>query len=111
MTPDLRSLPHHSQRGSCNERSWNTLAIDCLFYLDVRRLDDRRPARDLALDQREKRLRPAIWLVGNIAPEDTEALACGLVVERLVEGVNQPVEDRLRRRPGCEQAVPGRRLK
>src|SRR6266704_2963840 len=86
------------------------VGIGCLFYLDVRRLDDRRPARDLALDQRKKRLRPAIWLVGNIAAEDTEALACGLVVERLVERVNQPVEDRLRRRPGCEQAVPGRRL-
>jgi hypothetical protein len=42
-------------------------------------------ARDLALDQREKRLRAAIGLFGNIAAENAEALSRGLVIERLVE--------------------------
>src|SRR5262245_567143 len=67
-----------------------------LVHLDVRRLDDRRPARDLALDQREERRRPPLRLVGEVAAEHLHALARGLVVERLVERVGEFVDDRLR---------------
>ncbi len=81
-----------------------------LIQLDVRILDDRGPARDLAPHQRQQRLRAAPRLVGNVAAEHQHALARAVVVERLVERVDQPVEDRLRRALGSEQAVPGRRL-
>ena len=56
------------------------------------RLEDRRPAGDLALDQRGERLWPATVLAGNVAAEFQQPLARGLVVERLVEGGRQLVE-------------------
>ena len=52
---------YRTKQNSPNERPWNTFAIsNDLFHLNVCRLDDRRPARDLALDQCEKRLRAPI---------------------------------------------------
>src|SRR5262245_23102583 len=78
-----------------------------LLHLDVGRVDDGRPARNLALDQREERLRPALRLGGDVTAQHVEALARRLVVERLVERVGQLVDDRLRRVLGGEQAIPG----
>src|SRR5262245_62525140 len=71
------------------------------------RLDDRRPARDLALHQFEQRLLATLWLVGDHAAELQKPLARGLVVERLVEGVAELVDDGLGRGLGREQRVPG----
>src|SRR6266478_3834721 len=78
-----------------------------LLHLDVCSLDDRRPARDLALDECEKRLRTALGLVGNVAAENEQALAGDVVIECLVECIDELVNDRLRRRFGREKAVPG----
>src|SRR5262249_56448072 len=92
-----------SPRGRCGPQA-------CLFRLDGRRFDDRRPARDLVFDQRRERLLTAPGLVRNFAAEAEQALLRSLVIERLVERVAELVEDRLRRPLGCEQGVPGRCL-
>ena len=69
-------------------------------------LDDRRPARDLALDQVGERPRSAPLLVRQVAPQFQQPLAHDLVVERLVERVGELVQDRLRRVLGRKQGVP-----
>src|SRR6266566_2057719 len=69
----------------------------CLFRLDGRRFDDRRPARDLVFHQRRQGLLTAPGLVRNFAAEAEQALLRILVIERLVERVAELVEDRLRR--------------
>src|SRR5438105_8419876 len=74
------------------------------------RLDDRGPARNLALDQRGERRLAAPGRVGDVAPELEQALAHAFVVERLVECVGELVEDRFWRCFGCEQRIPGRGL-
>src|SRR5258708_25217809 len=80
------------------------------IQLDVGGPDDRCPARDLALDQRGQGLLPASRFVRNLVSELTQALARGSIVERLVERLGEPVEDRLRRRLGCEKRIPAARL-
>ena len=52
---------------------------------------------------------PRFDLSGISLPSTEHTLARGVVVERLVERIDQLVEDRLRRRLGREQAVPGGR--
>src|SRR5215468_3966678 len=56
-------------------------------------LDNRRPTRDLALNQRSKRLRAARYVIWNVAAEVEQALAHALVVECVVERVGELVED------------------
>src|SRR5439155_4652765 len=75
------------------------------------RLDDRRPALDLALDQAREWLLTALGLARQHAAEFQQPFARLLVVERLVERVRELVENRLRRAFGREQGVPGLRLK
>src|SRR5215470_6770330 len=74
------------------------------------RPDDRRPAGDLALDQSEQRRLAALRLLRQDAAEFQQALARVLVIERLVEGVAELVEDRFRGGRRREQRVPGLRL-
>src|SRR5262245_66598753 len=86
-------------------------AASVASFLDVRRSDDRPPARDLTSDQRRKPRLSPLGLVGNIAPKLEQALAHDLIVERSIECVCELVEDRLRRAPWRKQAVPRRHLK
>src|SRR5262245_18628829 len=79
----------------------------CLFRLDGRGFDDRRPARDLVFHQRGEGLLTAPGLVRNFAAEVEQALLCVLVIDRLVERVAELVEDRLWRPLGRKQGVPG----
>jgi hypothetical protein len=60
-------------------------ACDALLAFDVRRLDDRRPARNLALHQDSELLLAAFRVFRNFQAEVDQAFAHGLVVERLVE--------------------------
>src|SRR5262249_27973778 len=71
------------------------------------RLDDRRPARDLALDQAGQRLLATTCLVRQHAPELEQSFARLFVVERLVERVGELVEHRLGRVFRGEECVPG----
>jgi len=70
-------------------------------------LDDRRPARDLALDQGGKGLLAASRLVREHASQLEQSFARQFVVERLVERIAELIEDGL----GCvfrgEERVPG----
>src|SRR5262245_52369653 len=79
-----------------------------LFRLDVRRVDDRRPAGDLALDERRERLLSALGFVRNVATQIEQPLARVIVIERLVERVRELVEDRFRRPLGSKQGEPAR---
>src|SRR5262249_13114930 len=81
-----------------------------LIDLDIRRLDDRRPAFDLALDQGEQRRLAAPRFIRNVKRDLGQALARIGVVKRLIERVGELVEDRLGGRPWGEQAKPGRDL-
>src|SRR5262252_10316927 len=85
-------------------------ALSASFRLDVRGLDDRCPAGNLALDQSGERLLAAPGLVGNDAAEVEQPLARAFIVQRLVERVAELVEDWLWRALGGEQGVPRRRL-
>src|ERR1700758_5205714 len=80
------------------------------LHLDVGGLDDRRPARNLALDEGGKRRLAALRLVGNVASEIREALAHGGIVERLVERGRERVEHWFRRSLGGKQGVPAEGL-
>src|SRR5436189_1424507 len=74
------------------------------------RLDDRRPARNLVLDQSSKGSLAAPGLVRQHAAKLEQPLARGLVVERLVERFGELVDDRLGRPLGGEQRIPRLRL-
>src|SRR5437762_9075993 len=76
--------------------------------LDVCRLDDRRPAGDVAPHRRGKRLRASHVLVRDVAAKFEQALARILVIQRLVEGVAQLVENRLRGSLRRKQGPPRR---
>jgi hypothetical protein len=64
---------------------WN-LAVEgaTSLRLDVGRVDDRRPLRDLAFDQCSKRLGAATRLVRNVAAQFLQALAGVCIIQRLV---------------------------
>src|SRR6202043_1166884 len=62
-------------------------ALTGLFRLDVRGLDDRRPAGDVALHQHGERLLTALGLVRDIGTQFEHAFARILVVERPVESI------------------------
>src|SRR5262249_14646396 len=96
----------------CSTRLVNTSRhrINRLSVHRPGRLDDRRPARDLALDQTGQRLLAATGLVRQHAAELEQALARVLIVERLVERIGELVEHWLWRRLGGEQRVPRLRL-
>src|SRR5205823_4343110 len=66
------------------------------FRLDDRRLDDGRPARDLAFHERSKRLLTAPGFVWNFGAEFEHSSAYGFVIERLVERGSELVENRPR---------------
>src|SRR5438132_957991 len=70
------------------------------FSLNAGRLDDRRPFGNFALDQIGQRLRPAPFLVREVAAKIEQALARVLVIKRLVERSTQLVDDRLGRSLG-----------
>src|SRR5271165_7513854 len=95
-----RSVPGGYHRGRKMQ------AALCSFRFDERRLDDRRPARDLAFDQGGELLLAAPGFLGNFAAELDEVPARILVIERLVEREGQLVEHRFGRPLGCKQAVP-----
>src|SRR5262245_27472307 len=76
----------------------------------VCRLDDRPPARDLALDQRGKLRLSPLRLVGNIATKIEKPLAHGVTIERSIERLGELVEDRLRGAFWNKQTVPRRHL-
>src|SRR4029077_5533224 len=91
--------------------SWRSCAnTDASIELDVGGLDDRGPARDLALQQRGERLLAAFFLAGNVGAEIDEPLAHVLVVQGLVESIGETVEDGVGRGLGREEGEPGRRL-
>src|SRR5262245_35992222 len=80
------------------------------FLLEVRRLDNLRPASDVALHESGKRLLTAARLVRDFEDEVDEPLAPVLVVQSLVEGIGEFVEDRFRRRLGSKQGEPSQYL-
>jgi hypothetical protein len=82
-------------------------ATSLLFRVHCRRLDDRRPARDLVFYQPGEGLLTAPGRVGNLAAEGEQALLCVFVIDRLVERVAELVEDRLRRPLGREVGTSG----
>ena len=72
------------------------------------RLQHRRDARHLALDQLLQAGRPAIGaLSGAVRAELDVALGGRWIVERLVERIHELVDDRLRRALGRHHGVPG----
>src|ERR1700730_14756716 len=101
-TARCKNLP----RGSFMALPFSMPGAISSIRLDVGSLDDRRPARDLALDQRAQRLLAASRLVRNVVGELAQAFARGVVVERLVERVGELVEDRLGGRLGVEHGIP-----
>src|SRR5438105_4458399 len=76
----------------------------------VRRLEDRRPARDLGLHEGGEYLRRALILAGHRAAELGEPLLHLGVVQRLVERAGKLVDDLLRRTLGREDAGPDAHL-
>src|SRR6516225_6224108 len=75
-----------------------------LVDMRARRLDDRRPLRQLRLDERGSLLRRAAG--GGIDAGLLQALEHRRIVERLVYGLAEAVDDRLRRVRGREDRVP-----
>src|SRR5262249_3749521 len=73
------------------------------FPLDVRRLDNRRPASDVTLHEGGERLLTAARLVWDFQDNVEKPLAHVLVVQSLVEGIGEFVECRFRRRLGSTQ--------
>src|SRR6266540_1220741 len=74
-------------------------------YLRARRLDDRRPFRQFRLDECGSLLRRTArrWIdAGLLQPLEHRRIG-----ERLVYGLAEPLDDRLRRVRGCEDCVPG----
>src|SRR5262245_48052963 len=80
------------------------------FPLDVRRLDNRRPASDVTLHEGGERLLTAARLVWDFQDNVEKPLAHILVVQSLVEGIGEFVEDRFRRRLGSKQGEPSQYL-
>src|SRR5262245_65751402 len=69
-------------------------------------LEDRIPARHLALDQLGQRTRRASVALGQHAAEFEQPLARGRIVERLRQRVVELGDDLLRRALWSEQRVP-----
>src|SRR5215204_4872653 len=90
LSPPLASLPRR-----------------VLLRRHARGLEHRRPAGDLALDELLEPLRAAIGAFRDDAAELEQALAHGLVRERLVERVDELCRDLLRRALRREDRVPG----
>src|SRR6266852_3415155 len=65
-----------------------------------------RPASDLTLHEGGERLLTAARLVRDFEDEVEEPLAHVLVVQSLVEGIGEFIEDRFRRRLGSKQGEP-----
>src|SRR5882757_6505799 len=80
------------------------------FLLDVRRLDNLRPAFDVTLHEGGERLLTAARLVWDFVDNVEKPLAHVLVVQSLVEGIGEFVEDRFRRRFGSKQGEPSQYL-
>src|SRR5262249_15786981 len=75
-----------------------------LVDMRARRLDDRRPLRQLRLDERGSLLRRAAG--GGIDAGLLQAFEYRRILERLVYGLAETVDDRLRRVRGREDCVP-----
>src|SRR6266545_293560 len=82
-----------------------------LLVLDIRRLDDRTPTRDLALHQRRQLLWSPLRLVRNITTKVEKALTHALIIQRNIERARKLVEDRLRRAFWSKQTIPRDHLK
>src|SRR5215467_2861731 len=78
--------------------------LGCSVYMRARRLDDRRPLRQLRFDECGSLLRRAArrWIDAGLL----QALEHRRIVERLVYGPVEPLDDRLRRVRGREDCVP-----
>src|SRR5262249_47265114 len=76
------------------------------LFLEVRGLENLRPAIDVTFHDGSERLLTAARLVRDLVNEVEEPLADILVIQSLVEGVGEFVEDWFRRRPGSKQGDP-----
>ena len=77
--------------------------------LDVGCLNDGRPARNFVFQEHSQCLLTASRLFRKIVGQFDQALARAFVIERPVQGVGEPVQDRLRRSLRREQRKPSRR--
>src|SRR5437867_12447805 len=88
---------NYKKDGRAPLRSPSIISPDApLWRLFSRRLQDRRPARDLTLGERRELLLSALSLGRNTGTEVREAFLHACIVERLVQGGRQPIENRLR---------------
>ena len=88
---------NYKKDGRAPLRSPSIISPDApLWRLFSRRLQDRRPARDLTLGERRELLLSSFSLGRDTSTEVCEAFLHTRIVERLVERRCQPIEYRLR---------------
>src|SRR5437867_5472553 len=103
---------NYQKDGGAPLRSPSIISPDApLWRLFSRRLQDRRPARDLTLGERRELRLSAFSLGGNTGAEVCEAFLHARIIERLFERRRQPIEYRLRHVFRGEERPPRLRLK